>query len=100
MNDRPAPAVSIVIPAFNERECLPVVLDEIAQAMDGRSYEVVVVDDGSTDGTGEWLDARAARDPHLVVLHLVRNAGQSAAFHAGFHRARAPIVVTLDADGQ
>lgn len=94
------PEVSVVIPAFNERECLPALLDEIAEALAGRRYEVIVVDDGSTDGTAELLDRRVERDPRMVVIHFARNAGQSAAFYAGFRRARAERIVTLDADGQ
>lgn len=100
MNSSDAPDFSLVIPAFDERECLPALLDEIARSLDGHRYEVIVVDDGSSDGTAELLDRRAASDPRLVVIHLARNAGQSAAFHAGFRRARSELIVTLDADGQ
>jgi len=94
--------VSLVIPVFNEMECLPGLLDEVHASLDpvGEEYEVILVDDGSTDGSAEWLDRRAAEDPRLAIVHFVRNAGQSAAFAAGFRRARGGIVVTLDADGQ
>ena len=96
------PRVSLVVPVYDEVECLPGLLDEIREAMSrqGRPYEVVLVDDGSQDGSGELLDRRAGEDSQLVVLHLVRNSGQTAAFIAGFRRARGEVVVTLDADGQ
>ena len=96
------PWVSLVIPVFNEIECLPALLAEIRAALDptGSNYEVVLVDDGSSDGSAEWLDRAADSDPHLSVVHFARNAGQSAAFAAGFRAARGEIVVTLDADGQ
>ncbi len=98
----PGPEVSLVIPVFNEIECLPALVGEIHAALDpiGVPYEVVLVDDGSSDGSAEWLDRAAASDPRLVVVHFVRNAGQSAAFAAGFRAAHGGIVVTLDADGQ
>lgn len=96
------PQVSLIVPVYDEVECLPGLLDEIRDAMagQGRPYEVVLVDDGSRDGSGELLDQRANEDPHLVVLHLARNSGQTAAFIAGFRRARGEVLVTLDADGQ
>lgn len=102
MTDRPPPAVSLVIPVFNEIECLPGLLGEIRAALDprGLEYEVLLVDDGSKDGSGEWLDREAGRDRRLVVVHFRANAGQSAAFAAGFQRARGAVIVTLDADGQ
>ena len=100
--DPAGPRVSLVIPVYNEIECLPGLVEEIRQALDptGRSYEVVLVDDGSSDGSSDWLDRAAGADPRLVVVHFARNAGQSAAFAAGFRAAKGEIVVTLDADGQ
>jgi glycosyltransferase involved in cell wall biosynthesis len=59
-----------------------------------------MVDDGSRDGTGEWLVREAARDPRLVAVLLAGNHGQSAALAAGFRRARGAVIVTLDADLQ
>lgn len=96
------PRVSLVIPVYDEMACLPGLVAEIREALEpgGVPYEVVLVDDGSTDGSAEWLDRAAAEDPRLVVVHFARNAGQSAAFAAGFRAARGEIVVTLDADGQ
>jgi dolichol-phosphate mannosyltransferase len=98
-----APEHSIVIPAFNERTALPRLLDEVEQTMEelGSQYECIVVDDGSTDGTSEWLDARAAQPTsRLRPIHLLRNRGQGAALWVGLVRARGAVVITLDGDGQ
>jgi dolichol-phosphate mannosyltransferase len=94
------PEISLVIPVFNEEENLPILADEIRQAMAGlgRPYEVLFVDDGSTDGSPEILRRLAREDSHLRVLHQRQNSGQSAAMDAGFRNARGEIVVTLDAD--
>ncbi len=92
--------LSLVVPSYNERENLAPLLDEITAALTGRNYEVIVIDDGSTDGTLEALKALRARHPQLRILAFERNAGQTAAFAAGFRAARAPIVITLDADLQ
>jgi glycosyltransferase involved in cell wall biosynthesis len=95
-----APAVSVVVPVYNERENLAPLLDEIAAALRGTSYEVVAVDDGSTDGSGEELVALRTRYPALRVVRFARNAGQSAAFAAGFRAAKGAVLVTMDADLQ
>ena len=94
------PAVSVVIPVFNERENLAPLLAEVAAALGSRAYEVVAVDDGSTDGSGEALVALRSRYPALRVVRFARNAGQSAAFAAGFRAARGAVLVTMDADLQ
>ncbi len=98
----PAPEISVVVPAYNEAESLPTLFSELraALAATGRTWELIVVDDGSTDGTGGWLETEAAGDRRVVPLALERNAGQSAALAAGLARARGAIVVTLDADLQ
>jgi glycosyltransferase involved in cell wall biosynthesis len=96
------PAVSVVVPAYNEVENLPALLGELLPPLEstGRPFEIVVVDDGSTDGTREVLATLAARHPALRVVRFRRNAGQSAAFLAGFAEARGEVIVTLDADLQ
>ena len=96
----PPPDVSVVIPVFDERESLAPLLAEIARALADRRYEVVAVDDGSTDGSLDELRRLRRTHPGLRVLALARRSGQSAALCAGWERARAPVVVTLDADGQ
>jgi glycosyltransferase involved in cell wall biosynthesis len=104
MNDSPRPALdlSIVIPVYNEAEALPGLyaeLDPILKSI-GQSYEVIAVDDGSCDNGFEVLKQLSAIDPHIVVVRLRRNFGQTAAFAAGFEQARGAIVITIDADGQ
>jgi dolichol-phosphate mannosyltransferase len=96
------PAVSVVVPAFDEAENIPGLLAELALPLDslGRPYEIVLVDDGSTDGTPEVLAGIAARYPALRVVRFRKRAGQSAALLAGFDAARGAVVVTLDADLQ
>ena len=96
------PQLSAVVPAYNVVESLPQLLTELKAALDatGRAGALVLVDDGSTDGTGELLRAEAARDPRLAVVRFEKNAGQSAALAAGLQRARGDVVVTLDADLQ
>jgi dolichol-phosphate mannosyltransferase len=96
------PAISLVIPVYNEEENVPVLHGEILQAMDGvgRPYEVIYVDDGSTDGSPAILRGLAEGDPRVRIVRQRQNAGQSAALDAGFRFARGAIVVTLDADLQ
>lgn len=94
-------SVSIVIPAKNESENIPALLDEIHAAVAPLvDYEVIVIDDGSTDGMDRLLMARMDHQPNLRVLRNERSAGQSAAVHSGVQAARAEVICTLDADGQ
>lgn len=94
------PEVSIVVPAYNEEESLPVLVAEIRAALAGRAAEILLVDDGSTDRTAAVALELAAADPALRLLRLTRNSGQSAALAAGWRAAHGAIVVTLDADLQ
>lgn len=96
------PEISVVVPAYNEAENLESLFAELraALAATGRPWELLLVDDGSTDGTAAALAAEAARDPRVVPVVLERNAGQSAALAAGLSRVRGDVVVTLDADLQ
>jgi dolichol-phosphate mannosyltransferase len=100
VNRATAPELSLVIPAYNERENFAPLLSEIAGALEGRRYEVVVVDDGSTDGSVETLTGLQQEYPPLRVVAFEANAGQTAAFAAGFRAARGAVVITLDADLQ
>lgn len=97
-----APDISVVIPVFNEEENLPVLAAEIQGVLRGlgRPYEVIYVDDGSTDSSPEVLKRLAREDPTVRIVRQRRNAGQSAALDAGFRFARGAVVVTLDADLQ
>jgi glycosyltransferase involved in cell wall biosynthesis len=96
------PEVSVVIPVFNEEENLPILAAELHGTLRPlkRTYEVLFVDDGSTDGSPVILERLRREDPAVRIVRLARNSGQSAALEAGFRFARAPIVVTLDADLQ
>ncbi|MDO5692475.1 MAG: glycosyltransferase family 2 protein [Pseudomonadota bacterium] len=98
----PAPDVSIVVPIYNEVENLPDLVARIGQAMAGQSltWELLAVDDGSTDGSRARLRELAATTPWLRPVLLARNYGQSSALQAGFDRVRGRYVVTLDADLQ
>ena len=98
----PLPEISLVIPVYNEEPNLPPLAAEIRRTMQAlaRPYEVLLVDDGSTDGSLATMIRLASQDPAVRVIKQARNAGQSAALDAGFRHARGAIVVTLDADLQ
>ena len=98
----PPVEISVVVPAYNEAENLPEFLAELRAALDalGRSAEILLVDDGSDDGTPALLARERARDPRLKPLGLTARSGQSAALAAGLARARGAVIVTLDADLQ
>jgi glycosyltransferase involved in cell wall biosynthesis len=97
-----APELSLVIPAYNEEDVIPELLRRIEPALrqTGKTFEVVIVDDGSTDATPKMLDDAMRERPWLRVLRMARNGGQSAAFDAGFKAARGQIIATIDADLQ
>lgn len=96
------PDLSVVFPVYNEEENLPILLREIAAALEGRgwTYEIVAVDDGSTDRSVDVLREETARYPTLRVLALEKNSGQTAALDAAWRGARGRLVVSLDADLQ
>ncbi len=96
------PALSVVVPVYNEIGNLDPLVERVRGALEptGLDWELVLVDDGSTDGSSERLDALAAADPRLRVLHFVANRGQSAGLDAGFRHARGARVAILDADLQ
>jgi glycosyltransferase involved in cell wall biosynthesis len=94
-------SISIVIPCRNEAENLPLLLDEIEAAMAGRAFEVIVVNDGSTDDTAAVLAAQAAQRAFpLRQLRHEKSAGQSLSLRSGAWAARGKIVATIDGDGQ
>ena len=94
------PGVSIVVPVHNEAENIPVLAEEIAAALKGRRFEVIFVNDGSSDETGSVLQKLGKTQPWLRQIKHARSGGQSAAVRSGVRAARAPTVVTLDGDGQ
>jgi dolichol-phosphate mannosyltransferase len=100
MND--LPYLSLVIPAYNEQENVPTLLARVEAALRqiGRPFEVIIIDDGSTDQTPQLLADAMKQHPWLRVLRMRRNCGQSGAFDAGFKAARGEIVATIDADLQ
>src|SRR5216117_392424 len=102
MPDRPPLDVALVIPVYNERDNLPLLIDEITHAVGGtgRRYEIVAVDDASTDGSLDVLRGLERDHPELRVVALSEHAGQTAALAAGFRAAHGRVVVTLDADLQ
>ena len=98
----PVPDISLVVPVYNEAGTLEEVYRQSAAALEplGRSFEIVVVDDGSVDGTWEIVRRLHLEDARVRGVRFKRNFGQHPAMHAGFVRARGDIVVTMDADLQ
>jgi glycosyltransferase involved in cell wall biosynthesis len=96
------PEISIVIPVHNESPNIKPLVEELTQTLGryGRAYELLIVDDGSTDDSFEQLATLQARDPRLRVIRFRRNFGQTAAFAAGIAAARGRLVVTSDGDLQ
>lgn len=94
--------VSVVIPLYNEEENVPELHRRLRAVLDtvGSDYEMIFVDDGSTDRTLEVLEDVQSRDDRLIILSLRRNFGQTAAFAAGFDYSRGDVIVTMDGDLQ
>jgi glycosyltransferase involved in cell wall biosynthesis len=96
------PSLSVVVPLYNEEGSLPHLIEQLLAALRplGRSFEIVLVDDGSRDGTAAVLRDHVDRIPELVAVLLRRNYGQTAAMAAGFDASRGEVIVTLDGDLQ
>lgn len=96
------PEISLVIPIYNEAPNIEALYGEVTTALDGwgRPYEVLLIDDGSTDGSAELLARLPARDPRVRVIRFRKNFGQTPAFSAGFAHARGRIIITSDGDLQ
>jgi len=94
--------ISVVIPVYNEAGSLPRLIPELQGALQklDRSYEIIAVDDGSSDDSVAVLRRLQEQEPHLRIVQFRRNFGQTAAFAAGFDYAQGEIIVTMDADGQ
>ena len=91
-----SPAVSVIVPVFNEEENVPILQAELRAALKAIDHELIFVDDGSADRTVERIEAA----PNLRVIRFERNAGQSAAMYAGLQAARGEILVLIDGDLQ
>ena len=102
MPDPGAPALSVVVPLYNEEDSLGALLERLLSSLRplGMPFELVLVDDGSSDGTAAALASWSRRVPELVAVLLRRNYGQTAAMAAGFATSTAPVIVTLDGDLQ
>jgi glycosyltransferase involved in cell wall biosynthesis len=98
----PVPDLSVVVPLYNEEDSLPSLVEQLLAALRpiGRSFELILVDDGSRDATPEQLRKQAQRVPELVAVLLRRNYGQTAAMAAGFDASRGTVIITLDGDLQ
>ncbi|HEX9985108.1 MAG TPA: glycosyltransferase family 2 protein [Thermoanaerobaculia bacterium] len=96
------PDLSVIFPVYNEEENLPLLLEEIARALDGTryTYEIVAADDGSTDRSREVLHGLRGKHPTLRILSLEKNTGQTAALDAAWRGAHGKMIVSLDADLQ
>jgi dolichol-phosphate mannosyltransferase len=94
--DMHQPAVSVIVPLFNEEESLPILQSELRAALTGLDYEIVFVDDGSADGTVERIEAA----PNIRLIRFEKNTGQSAAIYAGLQAARGTTAVLIDGDLQ
>lgn len=102
MEDQPRPYLSLVIPAYNEQENIPTLLQRVGGALApiGKPFEVILIDDGSTDDTPRLLAEGMKQYPWLRVIRMRKNIGQSAGFEAGFAAARGELIATIDADLQ
>ncbi|WP_299470709.1 glycosyltransferase family 2 protein [uncultured Roseibium sp.] len=99
-SDAGALAVTVVVPAKDEAQNLPILLDEIEAALQGRAFEVIVVDDGSSDGTDIVLQDYAATHDWLRPVRHENACGQSCAVRTGLQHARGDVVATIDGDGE
>ena len=94
--------ISVVIPLYNEEANIPLLAEKLTVAMRGmdRDYEIIFINDGSTDATGDRVRAICAVDPRLKAIHFRRKTGQTAAMQAGFTHARGDIIMAMDGDLQ
>jgi glycosyltransferase involved in cell wall biosynthesis len=96
------PSISLVCPVFNEHDNLGPLVQTILKVMPGlkREWELILVDDGSTDGSASLMTTLARENAYIKAVHLTRNFGQTAALAAGFDQAKGEVIITLDADLQ
>jgi glycosyltransferase involved in cell wall biosynthesis len=102
LGEGPGMDLSIVIPIFNEEKNVEALYAQLVKTLEGigRSYEIVYVDDGSTDGSSRELEKLHAKDSHVKVIEFQRNFGKASAYSAGFALAQGDVVITMDADLQ
>ena len=106
MNLSRPPWISVVIPIKDERDNIPLLGSQLLKFFETRpetveaAFEIVLVDDGSTDGSGPLLDELATQSPAITAIHLDRNHGQTAALDAGFRQAKGELIATMDGDLQ
>ena len=99
-SSKKTPEISIVVPVLNEEGNITPLVEAIRKAFSGRAIEIIYVNDGSTDGSGKELARLQRRLPELRVLTHSERAGQSQSLRSGILAARAPLIATLDGDGQ
>ncbi len=94
--------LSVILPVYNERENVPLVHEQVTAALEElrRPYEIIYVDDGSTDGSYAALEQLAKQDKRVVVIRFRRNFGQTAAMSAGIDHSQGDVIVLMDADLQ
>ncbi|MBV54835.1 MAG: glycosyltransferase, partial [Candidatus Marinimicrobia bacterium] len=91
--------LSVIIPIYNELDSLPELLDELASVLrNSYEYEIICVDDGSSDGSAQFIRDQALQNEHVVSLRFLKNYGKSSALNAGFDKASGEYVITMDAD--
>ena len=102
MDERKGIDISIVVPVYNEEGNLPILIPKLMEVLDGlgKPYEMIFVDDGSTDRSREFLKEKASHYPQIHVLGFRKNCGETAAGAAGLKEARGEVVITIDADLQ
>lgn len=94
--------ISVIAPVYNEKDNITRFIEKVEESLkkEFSSYEIILIDDGSTDGSREILDKEAAKNGHVKVYHFTKNNGQTAALAAGFKVATGNLVVTMDSDLQ
>ena len=102
MNERKGIDISVVVPVYNEEGNLPILIPKLIEVLEGlgKPYEMIFVDDGSTDRSREFLKEKASQHPQIQVLGFRNNCGETAAGAAGLKEARGEVVITIDADLQ
>ena len=102
VNERTKIDISVVVPVYNEEANLPILIPKLTEVLEplGRPYEMIFVDDGSTDRSRELLKEKASQHPQIHVLGFRKNCGETAAGAAGLKEARGEVVITIDADLQ